>query len=227
MLKGDIHQLPLPGVQHCAETGHNQKNHAPRRTHIDCLQSVQYWARQLRGSRHRNVPASYSSSSSSSSSSNTTRSMYVCHLASFDRWLTAKSFTIKQNARIGNSTLEERILETKFENVEQLLTMFDDSAISRKDVTRIIRTYLTDPMHKNAGSSSMSTMFSAIMSYFAKNESPIGMKYDPQDHDTQEMRDEGELTLDEWHLMLTEGKPSTLQCGVSAARPAMTPRSAT
>ena len=184
-----------------------KKTMSPKRTHINCLQSVQYWERQLRGSRYRNASASYNSS-------NTTRSMYVRRLASFDRWLTARSFTIKQNVRVGNHTLEERILETRFENVEQLLTMFDDSAISKKDVTRIIRTYLIDPMHRDVGPSSMSTTFSAIMSYFAKNESPVGMKYDPRDHDTQEMRDEGGLTLDEWHRMLTEGKPSALLTAV-------------
>ncbi len=179
-----------------------KKIKSQKMSRLDDLQSVKYWTSQLRGNRYRNI--------SMPSSSNSTRTLYVYNLARFNQWLPGQSFTIRRNVKTGDRTLEERILETRLENVEQLLTMFDNSTIPGKVVIRIIRTYLNDPIHGGSSPSTMNNIFCAIMSYFAKNESPVGMKYDPKRHETQETKEDSRLTLHEWCQMLTRGRPSVM-----------------
>ncbi len=106
----------------------------------------------------------------------------------------------------------------RFANVEELLLMFDDDVISRKNVIRIIKKYLADDAHAGASSGTISSLFFAIMSYFEKNECPLGMKYDARKHDTQELKDDAEMTLYELRRMLVNGKPSVMLRSIVLAK---------
>lgn len=57
----------------------------------------------------------------------------------------------------------------------------------------------------------MNLKFFAIMSYFEKNENPLQMKFNTDNFDSQDIREDSELTLDEFYEMMTIGKPSVME----------------
>ena len=162
------------------------------------LATVQNWQGQLRGNKYLHGHKARGS----------TRATYTKYLTRFNKWLAGKTFTIKRQIKINEDTLKERVSDTRFANVEELLNMFDGDAIPRKSVIRIIKEYMGNGMHDGASTSTMNVMFSAIMSYFEKNECPIGMKYDARNHDTHEMVEDSELTMQDLRRIICHGKLS-------------------
>ena len=122
---------------------------------------------------------------------------------------------IKKIIPISEDTFQSVEQKTVFSSVEDMLELLENSPSSQKDIIKIIRKYLNDPSHDGSSPSYMNMKFSAIMSYFTKNEQPLGMHYDAKlKHDDQEVKETPELTLSEFMDMLTVGKPSVMEKAV-------------
>ncbi len=174
---------------------------------LESLSSVKYWQSQLRSSKYKNIR-------SQSSESKTTRGLYLYLLNEFNRWLVSKEFKIRKTVQMSENTLKIVEQNTSFSSAEELLKLFDSSPSSQKDVIKIIREYLTPLNHNDVGPSYMKSKFSAIMSYFDRNESPLGMRFDSGRFDDQEIRYDSEVTLSEFHDILTVGRPSVMERSV-------------
>jgi len=169
------------------------------------LKSIQYWQSQLRSSKYRNIKEN-------SVAKKTTKYHYFTMLNKFNQWLTDKNFKIKKTIQISKDTFQHVEKETVFSSVEEMLNLLENSPLNKQDVIKIIREYLNDSIHDGSSTSYMNSKFAAIMSYFSKNDQPLGMKYDSkQKYDIQEIRQMTELTLDEFMSMLTVGRPSIME----------------
>jgi len=174
---------------------------------ISNLKSIKYWQSQLRSSKYKNLKTRTSDAKS-------TKGLYLYLLNEFNKWLVSKEFSIKKTIPISEDTLRTVQQNVIFSSVEELLTLFDNSPSSQKDIIKIIREYLNLPEHEGSSPSYMKSKFSAIMSYFEKNESPLGMKFDSKKFDDQEIKSDSELTLAELYTILTVGQPSVMEKSV-------------
>ncbi len=169
------------------------------------LKSIQYWQSQLRSSKYRNIKEN-------AVAKKTTKYHYFTMLNKFNQWLTDKNFKIKKTIQISKDTFQHVEKETVFSSVEEMLHLLENSPLNKQDIIKIIREYLNDLIHDGSSASYMNSKFAAIMSYFSKNDQPLGMKYDSkQKYDIQEIRQMTELTLDEFMSMLTVGRPSIME----------------
>jgi rubrerythrin len=164
---------------------------------------VQYWQGQLRGSKYKNLK-------NKTQDAKSTKGNYLYLLGGFNDWIQGQKFNIKINIPIKENTFEIVREDIVFKNVEEILTLFEDSPSSKKDIIKIIRTYLDDPTQLESGSSYMNSKFYAIMSYFEKNESPLEMKFNSDKFNDQEIKQDSELTLNQFYDMLTVGQPSIM-----------------
>lgn len=171
---------------------------------ISDLETVQYWQSQLRGSKYKNLK-------SETFENNSTKGRYLWHLDKFNQWLVPKEFQIKKTVTIGDNTFKVISQKHSFVNIEELLKLFDESPSSIKDIKKIIRQYLIDPIHGKSSASYMNIKFSAIASYFEIHDSPLGMRFNKKKFDTQEIKIDSEMTLDELYKILTDGKPTIME----------------
>jgi len=174
---------------------------------ISNLKSVKYWQSQLRSSKYKNLKTRTCDAKS-------TKRLYLYLLNEFNKWLVSREFSIKKTIPISEDTLRTIQQNVVFSNVEELLMLFDDSPSSQKDIIKIIREYLNLSEHEGSSPSYMKSKFSAIISFFEKNESPLGMKFDSKKFDDQEIKSDSELTLVELHTILTVGQPSVMEKSV-------------
>ena len=75
--------------------------------------------------------------------------------------------------------LEER--EVEFSSVEDLLKAVTDGFAREHEIARVIKTYLMDPIHGGSSVSTMKGVYSAIMSYFARNDRPVNVVFSAKD----------------------------------------------
>ena len=130
------------------------------------LESVGYWIGQLRHSTLRHMPRQAG-----------TRGVYLGAVWRFNRWLAGRRFRMRASVPAGRDSfrLEER--EVEFSSVEDLLKTVTDGFAREHEIARVIKTYLMDPIHGGSSVSTMICVYSAIMSYFARNDRPVNVVF--------------------------------------------------
>ncbi len=169
------------------------------------LDSILYWQDQLRSSKYQNLEKIITS----------TKKTYLNHLWNFNLWLIKHAFFIQKIIPLENNMFKTTNEKTSFSDVEQLLRILESPLTKQSDVIKIIKKFLLDPIHEGKKPGSISVTFSAIISYFDKNEQTLKMRFDPRiKYDKQQEEDEISLSLNELMTMLTVGKPSITEKAV-------------
>ena len=106
-----------------------------------------------------------------------TRPVYLYHLWNFNRWLKGRTFKITALYTTSNHTFTQRTIEHSFQTVEDVLYLLDQPMIDSKNIVRIIKQYLLDPMHSHKKATYMDSIKNAIQSYFVKNDREIRISY--------------------------------------------------
>ncbi|MFQ5781520.1 MAG: hypothetical protein ACE5GR_00525 [Nitrosopumilus sp.] len=172
------------------------------------LETVQYFADQLRGSKYKHKE--------SKSSNQSTRQLYLYKLWSFNNWLVGRKFKFRRQIRTGLKTLEEVDELVEIQNVEHLLKLYQEPHSSNMEFVRIIKSFLMDEQHENTKASTVDLYYCSIRAYFDRNDSPISFKFDSKIKYNQITEDEEkpEVTLEDLLKMLTVGRPTILEKAV-------------
>ena len=172
------------------------------------LQTVSYYAEQLRGSKLQNLRKS-------NSWKQTTRGSYLYKLWNFNNWLVEKPFEFSKVRYIDNDTFRKEKTTVKLTGVEHFLKLFQDSMNSDSEFIKMIKRYLMDKeLHQDASVKYMRQKHIAITSYFEKNDSPLKFRYDPNALYDDVESVEKKITLEDLVNMLTTGKASLLDRAV-------------
>ena len=171
------------------------------------LGTVSYWASQLRVSRTKN--------SKSAGSRRSTSSVYVTILWGFNKWLSGRGLTVSRRVPAGADTYRMSREQVRLDTVEDLLDLARDCAPAPSpDVSRIIKEYLLDPVHSGVSPSTITTMRSAILSYFASNDLPITVHFKAGRVYAKSEEESATLALDGFVSMLVEGNASVTEKAV-------------
>lgn len=173
------------------------------------LESISYWQSLLRGSKFTHLKKD---------NNKTTKKNYLYGLWRFNKWLVLQTVKVKKTRMINESIFEQKIETTKFQNVEELLHHLDSPFTKSGDVIKIIKKFLTDPMHE--GNSTINANFykNSILSYFETNDNPIPFKFNFSaiyDDESSNLEDEDNtLSLDEFMKILVNSNPSITEKSV-------------
>lgn len=176
------------------------------------LETVDYWSRQLRGSKMKNVKIG---------NRGTVRSLYVQHLWNFNKWLVVQTAKIKKTKQIKENMFEQVEVKIKFKNVEELFSLLTQPIPNRTDVVKIIKKYLMDTkLHKDKKVNYVKTIKSAILSYFEKNDQSLSISFDPKTlyMSSEEAVEQQEMSLSDFMQIMTLGKPDVLEKAVFVAK---------
>ncbi len=166
------------------------------------LKTVHYWQAQLRGSRFKNLTRK---------NANSTKTQYLYHLWNFNKWLSDKTFEVNMLVSSANNTFVQNTEKRQFENIEELFLILEQPFAEKKNVTRIVKQYLLDDIHRNKKASYVMIIKNAIRSYFDKNEQPLQISFNPKTHYSTETEYEQSMSVSELMEFLTTGKPSILE----------------
>jgi hypothetical protein len=170
------------------------------------LETISYWQSQLRSSKFKNNIGATKQS---------TKDIYLYSLWMFNRWLVTNTFIINNVKLLKNHTFKHETEKVSFTNVEDLIKILEKPFSVSTDIIKIIKRYLTDPIHKGKKASTILLYKSAIASYFEKNDHPLIFKFDPKTiYDSENDPDKRRLTLNELMEMLTVGQPSITEKAV-------------
>jgi len=128
------------------------------------LESVRYFMEQLRGSRYRNIDPKKGVGTSHS---------YGYRLWHFNNWLHGRAFEFHTEVQKENNTYERMKKKITIDDVEQLLTMYQEPYRVASDFAKVIKTFLLDPIHEEKRAGSVNIDYYPIKSYFDKNDSPL------------------------------------------------------
>lgn len=170
------------------------------------LETVEYYANQLRGDKFKNVKSKQYS----------TRSQYLYRLWAFNNWIIGKSFEFSTIRYIDQDTFKQVKEKVTLESVEHFLKLYQDSQNTDSEYIKIIKRFLMSDIHGNVSPQYIKHKKIAITSYFEQNDSPIKFHFDSNalysnDNDSYEDR---RLTLDDLLKMLTTGRASVLDGAV-------------
>jgi len=173
------------------------------------LETVDYFAQQLRGSKLRYIKDEKSWIKS-------TRGQYLYRLWKFNNWLVGKSFEFSKIRYIDDNTFKKEKTTITLEGVEHFLKLYQDSINSDSDYIKVIKKYLMDTeLHKDSSVIYMKQKHIAITSYFEKNDSPLKFHYNPNSmYDDVEYNIPKLITLEDVVNMLSNGKASLLDRAV-------------
>ena len=171
------------------------------------LNSVQYYIEQLRGSRYKNMDPKRMAG---------TASMYSGRLWNFNSWITGREIEITLEIQTGENTYQKKRKSITISNVQHILELYQHSYKEKLNFIRIIKEYFLDPIHEGKRASTLKIDYCAIRAYFDRNDSPLDFKVNLSAK-YQTVNDELEqagLSLDEFMMLLNEGKPSLTQKAV-------------
>ncbi len=172
------------------------------------LESVSYFADQLRGSKNKNLVEKRKLVS--------TKKDYLYRTWEFSNWLHGKTFDFKVVKHLSETTFETKTEQITLEGLEHLLNLYKESFQTNSDYVRVIKKFLNDEVHAKCSVGYMKLKHVAIMSFFEKNECDLRFKYDPNNNH-QDFREESSnaiLSLDDLGEMLRVGKASVLDYAV-------------
>ncbi len=172
------------------------------------LESVDYFASQLRGSKNKNLPDPRKLSS--------TKKDYLYRTWEFNNWLHGKIFDFKVEKQLTNNTFQVDTVKIQLEGLEHFLHLFQQPHSNDSDYIKVIKRFLNDPVNKKCSVVYMKLKHIAILSYFEKNECELKFKYDSNvnHQDYSEESGNAVLSLDDLGEMIRTGKASALDCAV-------------
>ena len=172
------------------------------------IESISYFADQLRGSKNKNLEEKRKVSS--------TKKDYLYRIWEFNNWLHGKAFEFKTTVYLSDTTFETRKEMVTLEGLDHLLTLYKNSFNADSDYIRVIKRFLNDETHKKCSVSYMKLKHTAISAFFEKNECDLRFKYDPniRHQNYSEESSNSLLTLDDLGAMIRTGKASPLDCAV-------------
>jgi len=172
------------------------------------LESVSYFASQLRGSKNRNLKETRKIVS--------TKKDYLYRLWEFNNWLHGKAFDFKVEKHLSETTFEIKTEKITLENVEHFLELFKQPHSNDSDYIKIIKRFLNDEMHVKCSVGYMKLKHVSILAFFEKNECELRFKYDPNinHQDYSEESSNALLTLDDLGDMIRNGGASPLDNAV-------------
>jgi len=172
------------------------------------LESVSYYAKQLRGSKIKNLQRRNKYEYS-------TRIQYLYKLWDFNNYLHGKTFDFTTHipqAEKGVYKKEKR--PVKLDTIEDLLNLHRESRETEFEISKIIVNYLLDTQHHGTvGSGYVKSKRSAINGYFEKNGSTLKVTVDPGVSYNDEEISQGLLSLSDIYKMLST-RVSLLEKGV-------------
>ena len=146
-----------------------------------------------------------------------TRGSYANKLHHFHVWLMEKEFTFTRLIRTGKNSFDERTEKIKLEGVVHFLKLYQERGTDSTDFKKIIKQFLHDPKHGNNFKSTMNQSACTIKSFFKTHYSAIDISYNKnkfKENDKEDEDNEPSMTLEEFLLILTVGKPSILKKSV-------------
>ena len=181
-----------------------QENVAMPQDQFYKLETVQYFMRQHRGSRYKNIKPKNDAG---------TANAYGYKLWQFNNWLAGKTFEFYTQVQIGEDTFRREKKKIQIQDVEHLLKMYQEPFSAKADFLKVIKEYLLDSIHEGKRASTMNLHYCGIKSYFDKNDSPLPFKFGAKTlYRTQNGEDEvPTMSLDEFMVLLTEGNPNPTQ----------------
>jgi len=172
------------------------------------LESVDYWQSQLRKSKTKNVKDRYFERSG-------TQDQYGRRLWSFNNWLYGKTFSFNRTRQIDDDTFKRISEKITLTGVEQFLELLQQPNSVDSDFIKIIKKYLHNEIHSKKSATTMGCEYSAIKSYFEKNDIPLVFKFDPKArYKTNSDQEDVELSLEDFMKILTVGQPSLTEKAV-------------
>ena len=146
-----------------------------------------------------------------------TRGSYANKLHHFHVWLMEKEFTFTRLIRTGKNSFDEKTEKIKLEGVVHFLKLYQERGTDSTDFKKIIKQFLHDPKHGNNFKSTMNQSACTIKSFFKTHYSAIDISYNKnkfKENDKEDEDNEPSMTLEEFLLILTVGKPSILKKSV-------------
>ena len=174
------------------------------------LETVRYFAEQLRGSKYKHKDTN--------ATDNSTKSVYLRNLYKFDRWIRGRRFTFKRQVRVGMDTLKEITEEMTLGNVEIFLKLYQESHGSDAEFVKMIKSFLLDEQHKGNKPSTMNSYYCTIRAYFDRNDSPISFRFNPSVKYDDADGEKSEVTLEDLKKILTIAKPTVMEKAVVLAK---------
>ena len=172
------------------------------------LETVSYWLSQLRRTKFKNLKNPKSQKSG-------TVDQYSYRAWIFNNWLHDKEFVLHQTRQIDEDTFKRIEKTVTIQGLEHLLKLYQEPQSVESDFIKIVKRFLLDPMHKNKKSSTVMVDYSAIKSYFDKNESPLNFKFDPTaNYDSGKEDVVYTLSLEDFMKILTVGQPTLTEKAV-------------
>ena len=167
------------------------------------LETVQYFASQLRGARYKNLHPKRKMYS--------TKEQYLYRLWEFNNWLHGKTFEFSKVRFVDTSTFKKEKQMVTINTVEDFLKLYQDSFYSESEYIKIIKQYLMDSDNGNVSSNYIKTKKHAIVGYFEKNDSQLMFHFDPSVmYNSEEPNQDAKLSLEDLLNMLTTGRASIL-----------------
>jgi len=171
------------------------------------LESVQYYASQLKGSRYKNLHPKRKIHS--------TKEQYLYRLWEFNNWLHGKTFEFSKVRYVDTSTFKKEKKKVTINTVEDFLKLYQDSFYSESEYIKIIKQFLMDSDNGNVSSNYIKNKKQAIVGYFEKNDTPLTFHFDPSVmYNSEEPNQDTKLSLEDLLKMLTSGRTSILDKAV-------------
>jgi len=173
------------------------------------LESVEYFLEHYSKTRYKNI-------SPDKHGFGGTQRAYSYALKNFNNWLIGKPLEYQRLVPTGNDNYKKITESTILKGLEDLLRLFQDSQGNESHFIKIIKKYLLDSCHEGKSSSTMNSIYHAIISYFEKNEAPVRFRFNSKTkYDNQtELESEQNLSLEDFMKILTVGRPSLVQKAV-------------
>jgi len=185
------------------------KNKPPITRHdFNELETVSYWLSQLRVTKFKNLKTRKSQKSG-------TVDQYSYRTWIFNNWLHDKQFVLHQTRQIDKDTFKRIENTVTIQGLEHLLKLYQDPHSIESDFIKIVKRFLLDSMHKNKKASTIMIDYSAIKSYFDKNETPLNFKFNPKTNYDSGREDEVyTVSLEDFMKILTVGQPTLTEKSV-------------
>jgi hypothetical protein len=125
-------------------------------------ESVEYWLEQLSSTRYKNIKTNRKLRG--------TQETYAYQVWKFNNWLYSKEIECHRTRQIDEDTFKQVTEKITLTGVEHLLGLHKAPNSIPSDFIKIVKRYLLDPVNSKKKASYVSVIYSAIMSYFEKND---------------------------------------------------------
>jgi len=172
------------------------------------IESISYWLSQLRTTKFKNLKDAKSKRSG-------TVDQYSYRSWIFNNWLHGKEFVLHQTRQLDEDTFRRIEKNVTIQGLDHLLKLYQSPHSIEADFIKIVKKFLLDPMHKNKKANTIMIDYSAIKSYFEKNESPLNFKFNPNTNYDSGREDEVfTVSLEDFMKILTVGQPTLTEKAV-------------